>query len=150
MRNSNGTFKRTLQHFSLDNFNDGWVDSKGRFRVYFPEHYRADKEGYILRAIVAYEVYHQTIIPINMDVHHKNGNRLDDSEQNLDLVGHKEHAHLSNADRILNIEKKCKNCGVKFYIKPYRLKNPNRGKFCSRKCNFQWYWKSKKGVVLCA
>lgn len=150
MRNSNGTFKRTLEPFSLENFNDGWVDSDGRFRVYFPNHSRADIHGHVLRAIVAYEAYHQITVPIDKDIHHKNGNRLDDSAQNLELLGHKEHAHLSNQARIIDIEKKCKNCGAKFYIKPWRLRDCNRGKFCSRKCNFQWYWKSKKGVVLCA
>ncbi len=143
-RKLNGTFQRLLKPFSLDNFNDGWVDSDGRFRVYFPNHYRADKNGHILRAIVAYEAYHRIIIPIGKDVHHKDGDRLNDSKENLELLIHDEHSHISNP--ILNIVRTCKNCGKKFNIKPWRLRQPQRGNFCSRKCSLTFY----RRILQCA
>jgi len=45
-RGRDGKFERVHQRWSLDNFDDGYVDGDGRFRVYLPEHPRAAKNGY--------------------------------------------------------------------------------------------------------
>lgn len=135
-RNSNGTFQQLLKPFSLDNFDDGWVDSDGRFRVYFPEHPRASETGHILRAIVAYELYHGVTIPKTMCIHHVDDNRLNDSKENLRLMLFGQHTSFHNEPRKVAslIPRKCKQCGEIFTINKWRLKDPKRGKFCNRKC----------------
>lgn len=133
-RNLDGTFKRLRKRFSLENFNDGYVDNRGRFRVWLPEHPRAYEGGYVLRAIVAYELYHNIQVPKESDIHHIDGKRLNDSRENLEMMSHREHAILSNAHRIIDIIRTCKYCRTEFKIKRWRLKDPSRGQYCSQKC----------------
>lgn len=138
-RGPHGTFKQVRKRFSLDNFNDGYVNNRGRFLVWSPDHPRAYNEGYILRAIVAYEAYHDVIIPSDMDVHHVDGNRLNDSKENLTLLSHVEHAIHSNSKKKLDaqITRVCEHCGKEFIIKRWRLKDPIRGKYCSLRCSHE-------------
>lgn len=136
-RKANGTFKRIRKEWSLNNFKDGYVDNRRRFRVWSPSHPRAYKEGYILRSIVAFEAYHGIVIPLDMDVHHIDKNRLNDSKENLALIPHKEHAVISNVNRGLgDIVRICEYCNKTFKIKCNRLndKTSKRGRFCSQKC----------------
>ena len=86
-----GWFKRKIQPWSLNSFNDGLITSKGRFKVYCPKHIRADHRGYVYRSIVAYETYHNTNVSPDYVVHHKDKNKLNDSKENLELMGFGEH-----------------------------------------------------------
>ena len=133
-----GQFIRKHNQWSLKNFNDGYVDGKGRFRVYFPDHPRADpNEGYVLREIVAYEAYHLgSVVPLSMEVHHKDENILNDTKDNLELLTKREH-RLEHARRNgQRPERVCKQCGKTFEINKWRLKNKkeNRGTYCSQEC----------------
>ena len=145
-RNPNGTFKQTRTPFSLANFNDGYIDNRGRFRVWMPNHHRAYSEGYVLRSIVAYEFYYGIPVPDNMDIHHKDGNRLNDSKKNLMMITHGQHTSLHNElrRRRSDVAKICKHCSEEFIIKRWRLKDPSRGQYCSQKC----FHKHRKGVVV--
>ena len=140
-RNLNGTFKRSIKRFSLENFTEGYVDNQGGFRVWLPEHPRAYKGGYVLRSIAAYELYHGIQVPRENDIHHINGNRLNDSKENLEMMSHREHAILSASPKIRDVIKICKHCGKEFKIKRWRLKHPSRGQYCSQEC----YHKHNKG-----
>ena len=131
---SDGRFIQERKPFSLDNFNNGYVDNKGRFRVWSPNHPRAYEEGYILRAIVAYEAYHKTTVPQDQDIHHIDGNRLNDSEENLKMMSHGQHNIITHSRKDAHIERTCKHCGNKFEIERWRLKDNSRGQFCSQKC----------------
>ena len=132
-RNINGTFKRIRKLFSLDNFNDGYVDNRGRFRVWLPDHPRAYNSGYIFRSIVAYEMYHDVKVPPEMDIHHKDNNILNDSKENLVMIPHSVHKTKYHTGRGW-VDKICQYCGETFKIERWRLKEPTRGKFCSQKC----------------
>lgn len=139
-RESDGTFKRKRKHFSLENFNDGFIDNRGRFRVWFPEHPRAYPSGYVLRAVVAYEAYHNVEVPSCMDIHHEDGNRLNDSVNNLAMMPHSSHSVLSNSYRKVEIViRVCEHCGKEFTIERYRLNERDhvRGRFCSQSCFHQ-------------
>ena len=131
-RDENGKFLRTRNEWSLKNFNDGYVDAKGRFRVYSPNSPRSYVDGYILRSLVAWETYHKKIIPAGYQIHHKNKNKLDDSKKNLELVKASEHMklHFTNS----KVERICKTCDEKFLIFRWRLKDKSRGKYCSQDC----------------
>jgi len=107
-RDNMGRFTRVHKSWSLERFDDGYIDADGRFRVYYPNHPRAYKGGYVLRAIVAYETYHGTSVPPDMDIHHIDGNRLKDTEENLEQVPLKtEHQKFLEKDLIKpELEKK--------------------------------------------
>jgi len=131
-RGETGRFQRTIMPWSLENFDDGYVDNRGRFRVYVPDHPRAFTDGYIHRAVVAYETYHGISVPSTMDIHHKNRNRLDDSKENLQMLSHSEHSKKQKRAKV--VTRTCEHCKAEFDIKKWRLKDPSRGKFCSQKC----------------
>lgn len=139
-RDNNGKFTRVHDAWVLDNFNDGYVDGDGRFRVYFPYHKRANEEGYIFRSVIAYETYNNIMVPQGMDIHHKDGNRLNDIKENLFMLSHSEHAKIHNAHRKIDINRICEFCGKQFYIKRWRLNRTDceRGRFCSHHCCYEW------------
>ena len=131
----NGDFARVRHQWSLDNFDDGHVDNHGRFRVYMPNHPRAYHEGYMLRAIVAYEAYTGETVEACFDIHHKNRNRLDDSRENLEKKLHGKHSSDHHMAKTVWLERECVECEAKFKIKAYRLNDPTHlGKYCSAYC----------------
>ncbi len=131
-RDERGRFKRTRTPFSLENFNEGYVDVNGRFKVWTLENPRSNKNGYTFRSIVAYTLYHDTPVPEEYDIHHKDENRLNDSKENLEMLPHGEHTALHR--RMPEINRICKHCKKEFLIKKWRLKDPKRGQYCSQKC----------------
>lgn len=138
-RNPDGTFKQVRMRFSLENFDDGHIDNHERFRVWLPEHSRAYNEGYILRSIIAYEAYHDVKVPPDMDIHHKDEDRLNDSKENLEMMPHSKHSILSNLTGRKYETRVCENCGKEFDILAHRLRDfsggsKRRGIFCSPKC----------------
>lgn len=76
------------------------------------------------------------------NVHHKNGNRIDDRLKNLELIDHKDHAHEHNPNGLEDVFCTCKNCNINFKITRYRLKEKGRGSFCSQDC-YKRFPKSK-------
>lgn len=135
IKNSLGLFKRIRKKWSLDNFDDGYVDNRGRMRVWLPEHPRAYKGGYIFRAIVAYEAYHHVSVPKGFVVHHKDDKRLNDTEENLEKIPFGIHSQLHNADSTSHIHKICLVCGKEFYVTRWRLNEKDHvGKYCSLSC----------------
>lgn len=135
-RNNDGTYKRIIKPFSLENFNDGHLASKGRFFVYMPNHPRANNEGYLLRSIAAYELHHNVSVPITMSIHHIDGDRLNDSKENLVMMLFGQHIsfHMEPLKKASLIPRECKQCGKIFNIHRWRLKDSKRGQFCSQKC----------------
>ena len=135
IRNTLGQFKRTRKKWFLDNFDDGYVDNKGRMRVWLPKHPRAYKDGYILRAIVAYEAYHGVLVSKEFAIHHKDENRLNDTKGNLEKILFGVHSQLHNVDITSQIYKICLICGKAFYVPRWRLNQKYHvGKYCSHTC----------------
>lgn len=111
-----------------------YVDGSGRMRVWVPEHPRSYSDGYLLRNIVHWEYYNGQRIPDGYDVHHKDHDKLNDSQENLELISHADHAKLHNP--VIWEECVCQQCDCIFKIKPWRLNEPgaNRGSYCSQEC----------------
>ncbi len=71
------------------------------------------------------------------DVHHVDGNKYNDSIDNLSLISHAEHSSLHG--RVERIERICPVCGGKFSLRPSvlrdRIKASRSGNIsCSREC----------------
>lgn len=67
------------------------IDNYGYVRLLKPEHPRANNKGYVKRAIVIYENMTGRRIKRGEVVHHKDGNRQNDSFDNLQLMTVDEH-----------------------------------------------------------
>jgi hypothetical protein len=142
LKDEYGRFVRIHHEWSLDNFNDGYINDEGRFKVYLPNHHRAQQGGYVLRSIVAYEAYTGDIVTKDFVIHHINGNKCDDSDGNLFkmLIGEHQimHHSLHNGKDCV-----CEICGKEFYVKRYKItygskKGHNIGRFCSNGCYNVW------------
>ena len=131
-----GQFVRQHYQWALDNFDDGYIDNHGRFRGYSPTHPRADSMGYVMRAVIAYEAYHDVSVKKGYDIHHVDNNRLNDSRANLTVMTHAEHTRLTVAETRpgKQIACQCRNCGTMFILPQWRLKESGRGSYCSQAC----------------
>lgn len=72
------------------------VTPKGYVQVFAPEHHRADVAGYVMEHILVFEEATGITIPIGCDIHHINGNKQDNSINNLCLLTHAAHTTLHN------------------------------------------------------
>ena len=118
----------------------------GRVLVFarrFPGHHNA---GYALRSrIVWWLATGEILRGDKFNLHHKNHDRSDDRFSNLEKIEHRQHSYEHNQHRILWEHKCCVRCGRIFPIKPWRLKDPSRGKYCSQDC----YHEQPKRTEIC-
>mgnify|MGYP001593096271 CR=1 FL=1 len=130
MRDKAGKFRRCHLIWHPSNWEDGYVDSDGRFRVYRPDYPRAYKSGYMLRAHVVWWLHTGHPHPRELELHHIDHNRLNDAIENLKPLTRSE--HRSHHFREISIIK-CENCGHDFTQNTWRvLSRPT--KFCSQSC----------------
>lgn len=133
-RGLDGCFIRKHRDWTPENTEDGYVDNRGRFRVYLPLHPRSFEDGYVLRAIIHYEYFNSEIVTKEFDIHHKDKNRLNDTKDNLSKILHSKHSKLHNPQR--RIGRVCIVCKKNFEITPSRLEH-RRGKYCSLVCRYK-------------
>ncbi len=83
----------------------------------------------------------------NEIVHHKNGNKLDNSLKNLEVMSRADHSkHHAKPKEV--IERKCLFCTKSFVASIARLryvKNESPYKYCSRSCGAKAQW--RRGAV---
>jgi hypothetical protein len=117
-------------------WDDGYIDNRGRFRVYRPDCPRAYALGYALRAHVVWWLENGKCHPEDSDIHHKNGDRLDDRMENLESLSHAQHTRLHCSKG--NITLTCEFCGEPFEVTVNKFNSKNREgapiKYCSQKC----------------
>lgn len=72
----------------------------GRVAIYCPEHPGANNRGYILNSRFVMEKHLGRMLQTAEEVHHKNGDKLDDSFSNLQLMTKSEHTkhHADSGD----------------------------------------------------
>ena len=144
-RNDKGQFEHSQKLWNLfENFEEGYIDNRGRFRVYLPSCPYQLSEGYVLRSYAVLWSFNIKI-PKGYNIHHIDKNKLNDAFFNLLVLSHSNHSKLHNKERINNIVCICKTCKKEFLIAYGKLheKNTNRGQFCSLKC-YHKYPKSEK------
>lgn len=107
----------------------------GRIIMFVPTFPGAHKSRYALRARVVWWLHTGDVVTGSViNIHHKNNDRQDDRFNNLQCMTHAEHSLLHNFVGRNSAEKTCKNCGKKFRINGWRLKDKTRGQYCTHVC----------------
>lgn len=135
-RKANGQFvKVRTRSWTPDFWDDGWVDNRGKFHVYLPEHPKSSPTGWVFRSWAVWWLETGKIIEHPQALHHINHNGLDDRFENLQLMQAGE--HTGHHSRKPLVEKICEVCGKLFGLPQWRI-NEDRGRWCSLNC----YWRS--------
>lgn len=144
IRDSKGRFKRQRQLWSLENFDDATLiklkNKLPRYFVYLPNHHRASKNGMVLRSIAAYELYTGDIVTKTYEIHHINGDSLNDYKENLLKVTKSEHRKIHQPKDLVDLV--CDYCQQKYTRSRFRVRDRLKKKeegipvkfFCSQKC----------------
>ena len=85
-----------------------YITKQGYVMEYHPDHPRADKRGFVLAHIVAYERHAGVRVPDGFVVHHINGLKSDNSPSNLMLLSRGEHTVLHHTGKKRSKETKAK------------------------------------------
>ena len=96
---SGRTLRRMLHSYRLFKKIGQRKDSTGHVLIYQPEHPRTRHNGYVMRAILVWEKFHNTSFPEDKEPHHDNGVPDDDRPGNIIPLTHSEHAKISNQRR---------------------------------------------------
>jgi phage FluMu protein Com len=101
-------------------------------------HPRATSNGYVLLHRVVVENSLGRLLNANEVVHHKNGDKKDNSLENLEVLTAGEHTRKHGYTQgVLMVELKCPNCkGIFFRTKreSFLQKPPSKWTACSRSC----------------
>lgn len=98
------------------------------------DHPNATSNGYVLYHRVVMENYLGRLLYSDEVVHHKDGNKHNNTIDNLEVLSNKEHSALHAKRGRAYVELVCKNCGKVFYREKRQIKK-GRDAFCSRHCN---------------
>lgn len=99
-----------------------------------PNHPKATKRGYVLLHRVIMENYLGRLLNSNEIVHHKDGNKHNNTLSNLELMDSKEHNRMHSSKGRNIIKLVCPFCGKIFFREKRQIKN-GKHTFCSRSCN---------------
>lgn len=113
-----------------------------RWMLYLPDHPKSNSSGYIGEHRIIIEKKIGGILGYYDCVHHKNGDTLDNRDDNLELLSRRKHTQLHNLERATKIEIFCACCNKKIIMRQkaydWKKKN-NKNIFCSRKCIGKYY-----------
>ncbi len=137
----NGDFARVHDKWTPDRWEDGYIDNRGRWRVYRPDYPRAYHEGYALRAHIVWWLHYGQPHPNGTNLHYINCNKQDDRLENLTIMNHGEHSTMHNAGNTY-VELACDNCGKSFKREIGRINSKERKAYRGKFCSLQCYWKA--------
>lgn len=103
-----------------------------------PNHPKATKNGYVLYHRVVVENYLGRILEDNEVVHHKDGDKHNNTIENLEVMSANEHAHHHAKKGRTCVELVCHCCGKTFIREKRQIKKNCIHTFCSRSCNAKY------------
>lgn len=107
-----------------------------------PDHPKANKFGYVLLHRVLMENSLGRLLKPNEVVHHKDGNKHNNTLSNLEVMSSKEHNILHSSKGRNVVELVCPECGKVFFREQRQIKKSSNT-FCSRSCNGKYQRKLK-------
>jgi len=128
MRANDGRFLRIRKVWDGSDWDDGYLDVKGKFRVYRPDCPRSYSGGYAFRAHVVWWLKNGAH-PRGTVLHHVNEVKTDDRLENLQVLETGEHTRMHCRKIIWLI---CEQCGCGFTKDNDHPERQSR--FCSQKC----------------
>ena len=136
-----GRYKRQIKEWSIENWDDGFVNNKGRFLVYKPKSKYVLYQGYVLRYYAVWESL-KGDIPDGYVIHHIDGNKTNDSIENLKLITKKEHDEYHINKQKTGLWLNCTVCKKRFYKPQWRMNQKGHsGKYCTKEC------RNKRGKI---
>lgn len=104
--------------------------------------YKMTKDKYKTQTTVSRKIVENKLgreLSEELVVHHIDGNKSNNNEDNLEIMTRRKHSSL-HAKKVESIKCICKNCMNVFYLKPSvyrtRIKTNSRGSlYCSRRCS---------------
>ena len=129
-RNANGTFAKTrTKSWSQEDWDDGWIDRKGKFHVYRPDYPNCSASGWAFRYHIVWWLVTGQVVRHPLALHHINHQPLDDYFENLQLMQAGD--HTSHHSKKPLVEKECQTCGVIFARPAWKAK---KQRWCSIVC----------------
>lgn len=150
IRNKDGKFIRQRIIWTEENWDDGYI-AKGRFRVYRPDYpIPYFGEGYVPRFLVVWWLHTGNVPQKGFDIHHKDGNKLNDRFDNLDILSHSEHSKIHNPqNKFFTLLLTCPNCNKEFNPSKRQVERLRDEKiypkYCSIGCYHQYRKEHKNG-----
>lgn len=125
------------------------IKKGGYLYAKLPEHPNASINGYVLEHRVVMENKIGRLLKNKEEVHHIDGNRHNNSPENLEIKMNGEHQrfHSTKYPEGHFIEIICSNCRKEFKRKYNQRKENKKGQkleFCSRRCNGIYYGFKRK------
>lgn len=101
------------------------VSTQGYYYILRKEYHRSNKQGYAKMADIVAETHFGVVLRKGQIVHHKDGNKLNDSPENLEILDTKTHndIHLIDACTTKRIRSLLKKCSIPFCERPHEAKN---------------------------
>lgn len=110
-------------------------------------HPRANRDGYVFEHILVKEKEIGRHIAKNEDVHHINGNKLDNRPENLELMTKSQHAITTLTIDMSN--RRCSDCGSSETYRRDWQKDPiDKNKIRCHKCYMKFYKLRRKSIII--
>jgi len=116
IHDSNGKFKRSFRFWTPQNWDEGYFETRGYFRVFRPDYPGAYKDGSAKRSHIVYWLNTGHVIRKGEIIHHHNENTHDDCFSNLQLMKRDDHMahHRGERSQKLRLIISCHGCGIPF------------------------------------
>lgn len=103
--------KADLKGFNNSNYVNGRTNHGGYIKITMPDYYKADDCGKVREHVYNFEQYNKCCMLPWGDVHHIDGNRLNNMPWNLQGMMHNRHTQISHLNRNGNAsDRRCFRC----------------------------------------